>query len=289
MADGDRDHLIHVHGVFGNGMTRTGNASCLSISRDVGPDGLAMGYKEVSVFFGFAVHPASFRDFRMPLALWQMLDADGWCLMMVLYMVLSDILAERRMARRTQVRCKGCFTFTGASLADSGLLQSWFVSVVAVHVIFPFVLYLGKNGGTQARRWRRRGERQHAYEQTKKNMPQKMTATCHTRPKASHHKYKAAGINERQQEHKEPGAKILMNIEARTAGWRSSLSNRAGWISSLSNGAHWRKPNKMQGPGAETSLQQPQHHSRRKLTLSNVLFQFLLGVRRGRVGEENAL
>ena len=214
----------------------------------------------------------------MPLALWQMLDADGWCLMMVLYMVLSDILAERRMARRTQVRWKGCFTFTGASLADSGLLQSWFVSVVAVHVIFPFVLYLGKNWGTQARRWRRRGERQHAYEQTKKNMPQKMTATCHTRPKASHHKYKAAGINERQQEHKEPGAKILMNIEARTAGWRSSLSNGAGWISSLSNGAHWRKPNKRRrGPGAETSLQQPQHHShsRRKLTLSNVLMLFL--------------
>ena len=75
-------------------------------------------------------------------------------------------------------------------------------------------------------------------------MPQKMTATCHTRPQASHHKYKAAGINERQQEHKEPGAKILMNIEARTAGWRSSLSNGAGWISSLSNGAHGRKPNK---------------------------------------------
>ena len=126
VADGDRDHLIHVHGIFdlaGNGMTRTGNASCLSISRDVGPNGLAMGYKEVSVFLGFAVHPASFRDFRMPLAPWQMLDADGWCLMMVLYMVLSDILAERRMARRTQVRWKGCFTFTGASLADSGLLQ----------------------------------------------------------------------------------------------------------------------------------------------------------------------
>ena len=41
--------------------------------------------------------------------------------------------------------------------------------------------------------------------------------------------------------------------------------------------------------GAETSLQQPQHHSQRKLTLSNVLFQFLLGVRRGHVGKENAL
>jgi hypothetical protein len=120
-------------------------------------------------------------------------------------------------------------------------------------------------------------------------MPQKMTATCHTRPQARLHKHKTANINERQQEHKEPGAKILMDIVARTAGWRSSLSNGAGWISSLSNGAHWRKPNKMQGPGAETSLQQPQHHSQRKLTLSNVLFQFLLGVRRGRVGEENAL
>ena len=132
-------------------------------------------------------------------------------------------------------------------------------------------MYLAKNGETQARRWRRRGERQHAYEQTKKKMPQKMTATCHTRPQASLHKYKAAGINERQQENKEPGAKILTNIVARTA----------GWISSLSNGAHWRKPNKRRGPGAETSLQQPQHHSQRKLTLSNVLFQFLLGVPSG--------
>ena len=109
-------------------------------------------------------------------------------------------------------------------------------------------------------------------------MPQKMTATCHTRPQASHHKYKAAGINERQQEHKEPGAKILMNIVARTAGWRSSLSNGAGWISLLSNGARWRMPNKRRrGLGAETTLQQPQHHSRRKLTLSNVLMLFFAG------------
>ena len=60
------------------------------------------------------------------------------------------------------------------------LAPSWFVSVVAVHVIFPFVLYLGKNGGTQARRWRRRGERQHAYEQTKKKCHRRwqQPATC---------------------------------------------------------------------------------------------------------------
>ena len=161
---------------------------------------------------------------------------------------------------------------------------------MALCVIFPFVLYLAKNRETQARRWRRRGEKTACIRADKEKMPQKMTATCHTCPQASLHKYKTAGINERQQENKEPGAKILMNIEARTAGWRSSLSNGAGWISSLSNGAHWRNPNKRRrGPGAETSLQQPQHHSHRKLTLSNVLFQFLLGVHQGRVGEENAL
>ena len=84
-------------------MTRTEHASCLSILRDVGPVGLAMGYKEVKLFFCLPHIRASFRDFPTPLSLWQMLDADGWCLMMVLYMVLSDILAERCMARRTQV------------------------------------------------------------------------------------------------------------------------------------------------------------------------------------------
>ena len=208
-----------------------------------------------------------------------MLDADGWCLMMVLYMVLTDILAERRMARRTQVRCKGCFTFTGASLADSGARQVglflWWLCMLSSlsFCIWERTGKLKREGGEGAEK-----DSMHTSRQRKK-MPQKMTATCHTRPQASLHKYKAAGINERQQEHTEPGAKILMNIVARTAGWRSSLSN----------GAHWRKPNKRRGPGAETSLQQPQHHSQRKLTLSNVLFQFLLGFCRGRVGEENAL
>ena len=109
-------------------------------------------------------------------------------------------------------------------------------------------------------------------------MPQKMTATCHTRPQARLHKHKTANINERQQEHKEPGAKILMNIVARTAGWRSSLSNGAGWISSLSNSAHWRKPNKRRrGPGAETSLQQPQHHSQRKLIIIQCALSIFAG------------
>ena len=149
--------------------------------------------------------------------------------MMVLYMVLSDILAERRMARRTQVRCKGCFTFTGASLADSGLLQVglflWWLCMLS---FLSFCI------------WQRTGKLKKVAKARRKTaciradtekMPQKMTATCHTRPQARLHKHKTANINERQQEHKEPGAKILMNIVARTAGWRSSLSNGAGWIS----------------------------------------------------------
>ena len=157
-------------------------------------------------------------------------------------------------------------------------------------MLLSFRFVLGKERGNSSEKVAKARRKTACIRADTEKMPQKMTATCHTRPQASHHKYKAAGINERQQEHKEPGAKILMNIEARTAGWRSSLSNGAGWISSLSNGAHWRKPNKRRrGPGAETSLQQPQHHSQRELTVSNVLFQFLLGVRRGHVGEENAL
>ena len=91
------------------------------------------------------------------LGLWQMLDADGLCLMVVLYMVLPDILAERCLARRTQACWKGCFTLAGASLADSGLLQVGLFPV-AVHVICPLGWYLGKSGETQARRRRRRGK-----------------------------------------------------------------------------------------------------------------------------------
>ena len=159
-------------------------------------------------------------------------------LSMVLYMVLSDTLADRSMARRQQVRWKGCFTFTYLWLATS-----WFVSGgCACYLSFRFVL--GKERGNSSEKVAKARRKTACIRADTEKMPQKMTATCHTRPQASHHKYKAAGINERQQEHKEPGAKILMNIEARTAGWRSTLSNGAGWISSLSNGAHWRKPNK---------------------------------------------
>ena len=75
-----------------------------------------------------------------------MLDADGWCLLMVLYMVLSEILADRYMARRQQVRWKGCFTLTYFYWDFSGLLQVG-LFLVAVHVIFPFVVRIWERAG----------------------------------------------------------------------------------------------------------------------------------------------
>ena len=190
---------------------------------------------------------------------------------------------ERKSAEKDALLSLGLLWLT---LACSKLVC--FCGGCACYLSFRFVF--GKERGNSSEKVAKARRKTACIRADTEKMPQKMTATCHTRPQARLHKHKTANINERQQEHKEPGAKILMNIVARTAGWRSSLSNGAGWISSLSNGAHWRKPNKRRrGPGAETSLQQPQHHSQRKLSLSNVLFQFLLGVRRGHVGEENAL
>ena len=58
------------------------------------------------------------------------------------------------------------------------------------------------------------------------------------------------------------------------------------WWSSL----HERKPNKIGPiPNTETFLQQTQLQSQRKLMLSYVLIQFFAGVRRGRIGQGNAL
>ena len=80
-----------------------------------------------------------------------MLDADGWCLLMVLYMVLSDTLADRSMARRQQVRWKGCFTFTYFYWDFSGLLQVG-LFLLAVHVIFPFAFCLGEGAGISSKK-----------------------------------------------------------------------------------------------------------------------------------------
>ena len=106
------------------------------------------------------------------LGLWQMLDADGWCLLMVLYMVLSDTLADRSMARRQQVRWKGCFTFTYLWLATS-----WFVSGGCACYLSIRCSYLGKSGESQARRWQRRGKTS-SIKAERERMPLKMKATC---------------------------------------------------------------------------------------------------------------
>ena len=111
------------------------------------------------------------------LGLWQMLDADGWCLLMVLYMVLSHTLADRSMARRQQVCWKGCFTFTYFYWDISGLLQVG-LFLVAVHVIFPFVFCLfGRERESQARRCRRCGKTS-SIQAERERMPLKMKATC---------------------------------------------------------------------------------------------------------------
>ena len=203
----------------------------------------------------------------------------------MLYMVLSDILAERCMPQTTQVRWKGCFTFTGASLADSGLLLyklvcfwRWLCMLLAnidpapklehtstkwhahdvgtrsvvlhkitahrpettsgetrqettstqyVHVIFfPFRFVFGKERGKLKRQGDEGTERQQTYEQTKQK--------CHRRwQQPATHARKLAFTSARQQASMRENrniktrSKILMNIVARTAGWRSSLINGA--------------------------------------------------------------
>ena len=110
------------------------------------------------------------------LGLWQMLDADGWCLLMVLYMVLSDTLADRSMARRQQVCWKGCFTFK-LLLGLLWLATSWFVSGGCACYLSIRCSYLGKSGESQARRWQRRGKTS-SIKAERERMPLKMKATC---------------------------------------------------------------------------------------------------------------
>ena len=62
-------------------------------------------------------------------------------LSIALYMVLSD----------TQVRWKGCFTFTYFYWDFSGLLQVG-LFLVAVHVIFPFVFCLWEGAGISSKK-----------------------------------------------------------------------------------------------------------------------------------------
>ena len=110
-----------------------------------------------------------------------MLDADGWCLMMVLYIVLSDILADTVVWQGdTQVRCKRCFIFAGASLADLWLalqvgLFLWWLCMLSFLSFFVF----GKERGNLKREGGEGAEKDSMHtSRHRERMPQKMTATC---------------------------------------------------------------------------------------------------------------
>ena len=93
-------------------------------------------------------------------------------LSMVLYMVLSDTLADRCMARRQQARWKGCFTFTYLWLATS-----WFVSGgCACYLSFRF-LSLGGSGNLKQEGAEGAGKTS-SIQADKQRMPLKMKAAC---------------------------------------------------------------------------------------------------------------
>ena len=106
-----------------------------------------------------------------------------------------------------------------------------------------------------------------------------MKATCHTCLQASLHKHKAAGDNnERQQENEESGQKITDEYCSKNRWMEIDIEQRRA-----SEEANQNKTD------AETFLQQTQDQSQRRLILSYVFFQILLGARRGRIGQGNAL
>ena len=107
---------------------------------------------------------------------------------------------ERKSAEKDALLSLGLLWLT---LACSKLVC--FCGGCACYLSFRFVF--GKERGNSSEKVAKARRKTACIRADTEKMPQKMTATCHTRPQASLHKYKAAGINERQQEHKEPGAK----------------------------------------------------------------------------------
>ena len=109
----------------------------------------------------------------------------------------------------------------------SGETRQETTSTQYVHVIFfPFRFVFGKEGAKLKRQGDEGTERQQTYEQTKQK--------CHRRwQQPATHARKLAFTSARQQASMRENrniktrSKILMNIVARTAGWRSSLSSSA--------------------------------------------------------------
>ena len=107
---------------------------------------------------------------------WMLMDDVWWwcstwcCLIFLLNGVWQG---ERKSAEKDALLSLGLLWLT---LACSKLVC--FCGGCACYLSFR--LYLAKNGETQARRWRRRGERQHAYEQTQKNATEDDSNLPHT-------------------------------------------------------------------------------------------------------------
>ena len=224
------------------------------------------------------------------LGLWQMLDANGWCLMMVLYSGVVWYSCWTAYGKENASPLKRMLYFHWGFSGWLWLAPKWFVSVVAVHVIFPFVLYLAKKGETQARRWRRRGERQHAYEQTQKK--------CHRRwQQPATHARKLAFTSTRQQASMSDSRNIKNQVQKYWwILWQEPLDGDRLWATALDGYRHWAMvliggSQTKEGEEGCRNLSSTTTASQPKkadiIQCAHVIF--VLGVRQGHVGEENAL
>ena len=205
------------------------------------------------------------------LGLWQMLDADGWCLLMVLYMVLSDTLADRSMARRQQVRLKGCFTFTYFWLATS-----WFVSGgCACYLSFRFLSLVGS--GNLKQEGVKGAERLHPYKQTNKECHWRWKQPVNTCLQADENNLPhmlASKSSQTQDSRQQRATTRKRRIRSKNTD-ESCSKNR--WMEIDIEQRRASEEANQNKTDAETFLQQTQDQSQRKLILSYVFFQILLG------------
>ena len=152
------------------------------------------------------------------LGLWQMLDADGWCL---LYGALHGVVwysCWQVYGTETASLLERMLYFYKLLLGLLWLATSWFVSGGCACYLSIRCSYLGKSGESQARRWQRRGKTSSIKADKRKNATEdesnlqthackQMKTTCHTCLQASLHKHKTAGNKEQQQENEESGQK----------------------------------------------------------------------------------
>ena len=157
----------------------------------------------------------------------------------------------------------------------SGLLQVG-LFLVAVHVIFPFVFCLWEGASISSKKAPKvRKDFIHTGRQTKNATEDESSLQTHA--------CKLVFTNTRQQATMSDNRKTKTQVK-NTDEYRSK--NRWMEIDIEQRGAlEEANQNKTD---AETFLQQTQDQSQRRLILSYVFFQILLGARRGRIGQGNA-